>query len=71
MLTFPSCKDMLDKKRSRLGFFWICPSCKGRTMTLGTAKKVIPRQAVYSLWQNARQPAVRWQNMPGLQTSDD
>ena len=54
MLTCPSCKETLDKKRSRLGFFWICPSCKGRAMTMEMAKKVIPRQAVYSLWQKAR-----------------
>ncbi|MHC4324602.1 MAG: rhomboid family intramembrane serine protease, partial [Planctomycetota bacterium] len=54
MLTCPSCKETLDKKRGRLGFFWVCPSCKGRAMTLGTVKKVIPRQAVNTLWQKAR-----------------
>ena len=54
MLTCPSCKKVLAKKRGRLGLFWVCPSCKGRAMTLGMVKKVIPRQAVNSLWQKAR-----------------
>ena len=54
MLSCPSCKKTLDKKRGKLGFFWLCPSCKGRAMTLGMAKKVIPPKAVYSLWQKAR-----------------
>jgi membrane associated rhomboid family serine protease len=54
MLTCPTCKKMLDKNRGRLGFFWVCPSCQGRAMTLGTVKKMIPRQAVNTLWQKAR-----------------
>ena len=54
MLTCPSCKETLDKKRGRLGLFWVCPSCKGRAMMLGMVKKVIPRQAANTLWQKAR-----------------
>ena len=45
---------MLAKKRGRLGFFWVCPSCQGRAMTLTVVQKVIPRQVVNSLWQKAR-----------------
>jgi membrane associated rhomboid family serine protease len=54
MLTCPSCKERLDRKKGRLGFFWVCPSCKGRAMTLEMVKKAIPRQAVNALWQRAR-----------------
>jgi membrane associated rhomboid family serine protease len=54
MLTCPSCKQMLDKKRGGLGLFWVCPSCKGRAMTLGMVKKAISRHAANTLWQKAR-----------------
>ncbi len=54
MMTCPSCKKTLERKRNRLGLFWICPECKGRAMTLQVARKAIPRQAIYALWQRAR-----------------
>lgn len=54
MLTCPHCKETLDRKRGKLGFFWVCPSCRGRAMTLETVKKAIPRQTVNALWQRAR-----------------
>ena len=54
MLTCPSCKETLDKKRGKLGFFWVCSSCKGRAMALEVVKKVTSRQAVNALWQRAR-----------------
>ncbi len=54
MLTCPSCKETLTRKNGKLGFFWVCPSCKGRAMTLEMAKKMVPRQAVNTLWQRAR-----------------
>jgi membrane associated rhomboid family serine protease len=54
MLTCPICEESLGRKRGKLGFIWVCPSCQGRAMTLEMVKKAIPRQAANALWQRAR-----------------
>jgi len=54
MLTCPTCKELLVRKNSKLGFFWVCPLCKGRAMALGVVKKRVPKRMVNILWQRAR-----------------
>jgi membrane associated rhomboid family serine protease/Zn-finger nucleic acid-binding protein len=45
-----------------LGLTWVCPSCRGRAVTLDLLRHVVPRPLVNRLWQRARSgqyPAVR------------
>lgn len=54
MFTCPSCKTTLSKRTSRLGFFWVCRSCHGRTLTIEVLRKVAPKPLLNRLWQMAR-----------------
>ena len=54
MLFCPSCKTTLSKRKSKLGFFWVCRSCRGRAITVEVLRKVIPRAVLNNLWQAAR-----------------
>lgn len=51
MFTCPNCQTDLKRVRSKFGIFWVCPSCKGRAVTLEVIRKVIPRAVVNKLWQ--------------------
>ncbi|HBG27012.1 MAG: hypothetical protein A2Y10_20145 [Planctomycetes bacterium GWF2_41_51] len=51
MYTCPNCQTDLKRVRSKFGLFWICPSCKGRAITIEVIRKVISRSIVNKLWQ--------------------
>jgi membrane associated rhomboid family serine protease/Zn-finger nucleic acid-binding protein len=63
MFTCPRCSVMLSKRMSpSLGLTWVCPSCRGRALTLEALRHVVPSPLVNRLWQSARTgqyPAVR------------
>ena len=54
MIFCPSCETTLSKRTSRLGFFWVCRSCRGRAISVEVLRKVMPRSVLNSLWQTAR-----------------
>lgn len=54
MYTCPSCMTVLSRVRNSLGFFWQCPSCLGKAVTLESASKTIPKKIIGALIQKAR-----------------
>lgn len=55
MFTCPHCNVTLIRRKSpSLGLVWVCPSCKGRAMTLEMLRKAVPQPLVNRLWQRAR-----------------
>lgn len=54
MLTCPSCKTTLAKRTSRIGFFWVCRSCRGRAITIEILRKAVPKPVLNRMWQMAR-----------------
>jgi Zn-finger nucleic acid-binding protein len=55
MFTCPHCRTSLSKRKiPSLGLIWVCPSCRGRAMTLGLLRRTIPKSLVDGLWQQAR-----------------
>jgi len=54
MLSCPSCETTLSRRKSRLGFFWVCRSCRGRAVTVEFLRKIVPRPLLNRLWQMAR-----------------
>lgn len=54
MLLCPTCQMNLIRRTSKLGFFWVCRTCRGRAIAVEVLRKVIPRKVLNSLWQTAR-----------------
>ncbi|HUT77453.1 MAG TPA: rhomboid family intramembrane serine protease [Polyangia bacterium] len=55
MFNCPDCRVPLRlQKAGRLGVFWNCPRCEGRTATFGLLRRVADRATVGALWQAAR-----------------
>jgi len=55
MFTCPQCSVTLSKRMSpSLGLTWVCPSCRGRAVTLDLLRRVVPQPLVNRLWQRAR-----------------
>ncbi|MHC4302000.1 MAG: TFIIB-type zinc ribbon-containing protein [Planctomycetota bacterium] len=42
------------RRTSRIGFFWVCRSCRGRAIAVEVLRKVVPKPVIYNLWQTAR-----------------
>ncbi len=54
MFNCPNCKTELVKTAGKKGIFWVCPSCGGRSATIGLLRQNMPRETVNTLWQSAR-----------------
>ena len=55
MFTCPHCNATLIRRKSPvLGLVWVCPSCRGRAMTLELLRRAVPQPMVNRLWQRAR-----------------
>lgn len=57
MFACPSCETPLQRLRSPAGIYWTCPQCDARAMTLAGLRRRIARDAVNTLWQQARDGA--------------
>jgi membrane associated rhomboid family serine protease/Zn-finger nucleic acid-binding protein len=51
LMRCPRCNHKLSKA-SQLGtFFWVCPSCNGRTVSLDVVRKAVPIPVSKEIWQ--------------------
>ncbi len=55
MFHCPRCRTHLEREESPNGVQWRCPTCEGRSVTLGVLRRIVSKPAVNSLWQTARQ----------------
>jgi membrane associated rhomboid family serine protease/Zn-finger nucleic acid-binding protein len=54
VFTCPRCQTTLNKRAvPSLGLVWVCPSCRGRAMTLELLRKAVSQPVVARLWQRA------------------
>lgn len=58
MYTCPNCHVPLVRAKAKVGIFWACPSCGGRSATIALLRRNIAREVVNALWQRAGQPDV-------------
>ena len=54
MFTCPKCQTVLSRTKNDFGLFWVCPSCKGRAVTLEVIRKAISQPVVSKLWNIAK-----------------
>ena len=47
----PRCKQKLSKASQHGAFFWACPSCNGRTVSLDVVRKAVPIPVSKEIWQ--------------------
>ena len=73
MFSCPQCNVPLTRQKSpSLGCTWVCPSCRGRALTLELLRHVVPQPIVNRLWQRARSGQyAATRRCPACNRSDD
>ena len=54
MFTCPNCHVNLVRAKAKIGIFWVCSSCGGRSATIALLRRNIKREVVNALWLSAR-----------------
>jgi len=54
MFICPNCRNRLSRTQNKIGFYWVCPNCGGRAVSVPLLRRVLARDYVNSLWAAAR-----------------
>ncbi len=55
MFQCPGCNKALNRSKTSVGFFWHCPECRGRAVTLPVLRQTHVREYVNQIWRYARE----------------
>lgn len=54
MLECPNCRSTrLVRLKNQFGFFWVCPKCNGRAVSMSLLKKTLSHKFLSNLWNRA------------------
>ncbi len=55
MFNCPNCQTTLVRVQNNLGFYWGCPKCRGRAVSVSLLRRALRREYVNQLWGAARE----------------
>ncbi len=54
MFFCPKCKIPLKKSSGPFGFFWLCPNCSGKAVSISILRKSVPASIVNEFWSRVK-----------------